>query len=382
MAPGLSSGLKIVGLLLVLAASIGFVTSRLAPRDPSESLGLAKVPMPIVADSRVAYTLSEESGPSPKSESRVTVFGPLVRIDRPDGAYRVIDLKGKKSLVVDPKRKKAQYRDGLVEESSLPPTELDDFFKQSAPATKNSSAVRDIDGKPAAGVSITDSGRTGTVWVDVKTSEPLLVELGDPKGSARTRLSKFAHKLKVDVSSMLMSAPSGYTVDLFGKGTLGPDEDSRAPVVRSGIGVGGVTLGMSQNDVAALLGKPDRVQYLDRGVARMYYPALGLILVFPPGGGAETLACLGDRAGETGFETFPGKTDRGIAIGAKRADVESAYGEPDFERTRPDPPTENGAPAKTGAKPKRKGLFYQRLGMDFELLDDVVTQFAVHKLPR
>jgi hypothetical protein len=116
-------------------------------------------------------------------------------------------------------------------------------------------------------------------------------------------------------------------------------------------GVGPLKFGMSKQQVMEVLGQPERSE--GGGVALYYLTSKGISLLVDPRRGVRTIDCWSAQYPNPfpGLVTFPGKTEKGIGMGATREQIVAAYGEP-------------GAASPTAAL---ETLRYNQLGMSFVL---------------
>jgi len=133
-------------------------------------------------------------------------------------------------------------------------------------------------------------------------------------------------------------------------------------VIEPGVSVGPVHSGMTMQQVVAELGEPDQKQ--DGG---MIYKNLGMAVGPDKGGIVQTVLC--GAGGNTELtKSFAGHTKAGIGIGASRADVVSAYGNPTVTKS-------------FGSKSQFEIIRYDSLGVQFTLSYDKVCVIAVFFKP-
>ena len=126
-------------------------------------------------------------------------------------------------------------------------------------------------------------------------------------------------------------------------------------------GVGPVKFGMSKQQVMEVLGQPERME--GGGVALYYLTSKGLSLLVDPARGVRTIDCWSAQYPNPfpGLVTFPGKTEKGIGMGASREQIVAAYGEPD-------PAGPSGA---------LETLRYNELGMNFVLAQEHLVSIKI-----
>jgi len=130
---------------------------------------------------------------------------------------------------------------------------------------------------------------------------------------------------------------------------------SESIVVEPGVAIGSVHSGMRIQQIIAELGQPDRtVNSTSPEINRaLDYTNIGLTVI--PGDG-EAVHSVGVRP------PFAGRTKEGIGMGASRADIIKAYGEPT---------------AAKQMQPDSEVLRYEPLGVRFQLQDDKVDLIVV-----
>jgi hypothetical protein len=120
------------------------------------------------------------------------------------------------------------------------------------------------------------------------------------------------------------------------KPTVSGLSSSSTIVISPSISIGSLHSGMTIQDVIAELGQPTRTNVAGlefSGSGFVFIPAIGEVTLFPP---------------------FAGRTKEGIGMGASRADVISAYGQPSVAKV---------------AKPGFELLRYDSIGLKFQIHD-------------
>ena len=122
------------------------------------------------------------------------------------------------------------------------------------------------------------------------------------------------------------------------KETPAPDSEdeiaaspSEALVIELGVGVGPVRFGMSKEEVIKHLGQPDKIEAVMQDVVRLDYISLrGLLFGLNPTVGVNYIKCYSkEYPGYSHVATFAERTKKGVAMGASRNQIITAYGEPD-----------------------------------------------------
>ncbi len=106
------------------------------------------------------------------------------------------------------------------------------------------------------------------------------------------------------------------------------------PEIVPGKSVGGITIGMSEEDVVRALGKPEETSAGGKPSERyVSYQSKGLSFLMRDGNVATAFAYSGRKGGyETGeFAAFHGRTPEGISMGSTYQEVLRVYGKPTQE---------------------------------------------------
>ena len=125
-----------------------------------------------------------------------------------------------------------------------------------------------------------------------------------------------------------------------------------------GASVGQVRAGMTSDEVAAALGKPEKIE----GGRMAYGKRLGMDVLCSSKSGVTTVFCGDSMPQYPGVKLFKGRTKEGIGMGSTRADLIKGLGQP------------------TSAKPWAFGqemLEYKNLGLSFVLAEGKVFNILV-----
>jgi hypothetical protein len=224
------------------------------------------------------------------------------------------------------------------------------------------------------------NGHSGTVWVDQRTKLPIRFEFGEDGKEVWTDI---VFDVPLDASLFNMTPPAGYKVDTFGVSTLAPEPDDpalAAPIVMPRVGLGPAKFGMTKEEVIKVLGKPDR-EFMQGKMTFLAYYSRGFELwIMPadhPRHGLSHASCMGQYGFAVKLREFKGKTDKGIGLGASRADVEKAYGVP----VGGTPARPKGDVGKDAAKPEADSdqidMYYDGGCLRFFLIKDKVYQIWI-----
>lgn len=219
-----------------------------------------------------------------------------------------------------------------------------------------------LDGE-AAGIKL-----LAKVWSDPETKLPYRLEMrGDDSDDVLT-LESIAFDVPLDAKLFDMTLPEGFAFVGPAKNELRPPlskERSAKLTLVPHVGLGEARFGMTRDEVVAIFGEPETVQF----DVYLGYPSQGFQLVMA--GPGETfgfvIANPMDAASLTRHE-FPGQTDKGIRIGSTEQDVRTAYGAPD--------------PQSAEVRPPSAMLRYDSLGLAFVCMQGKVVQIQVAQTER
>ena len=322
------------------AAAIGAAALLLfsSPRASSASFGLAEVQQRVTATQTVTLTQVDSLNGKSRESMKLLFSGPnLVRAEF-EGGYSVSDFKAKKVMIVDAKRKHAQIMEG----TAFPVPEAMNFYTLIRDAAKNPTKTlpeRQIDGRRALGFIVTLHDHEATVWADAESRLPIRIDQTIKEGQdvSEQVMRDIVFDRPLAASLFRFDPPEGYAVETVGVPTLAaPPEDAAlaAPTILPRVGLGPARFGMTPEEAAKALGKPDR-EFVQGGVTFLAYYSRGFELSFLPPAharhGLNRASCFGQHGFALKVREFQGKTDKGIGLGATRDDVIKAYGPPNFE---------------------------------------------------
>ncbi len=211
--------------------------------------------------------------------------------------------------------------------------------------------------------------RISKLTVDAVTKLPVRIEVTHANRiegkSIREVMTDFVFDGSHDDSLFRIAPPKGYTVTRRARGEPNP-QDATALIVSPETGIGPVKFGMNIDEVVRALGEPNwrkehrfannlnpqpelaakdakKVEFI---MIELGYDARGFRLSTSNRSGVDAIECFDRNAMGPSIRDFQGKTREGIKLGASRADVIKAYGEPQ---------------AKLGTS----SFMYAKLGWDF-----------------
>jgi outer membrane lipoprotein-sorting protein len=136
------------------------------------------------------------------------------RIEMGDGMVSIMDMAAGRTLNLQPASKLAT----IVELGKLPqgrsPTDFLEEFKKLDVKKAKDLGEKEIDGRRVKGFVSSEQGPPTTVWADVKTGDPVRVEIEVPMmGKTSTMvLSDFVFNAPMDDSLFSLEPPAGYRV--------------------------------------------------------------------------------------------------------------------------------------------------------------------------
>jgi hypothetical protein len=296
------------------------------------------------------------------------------RSEEADGRYVVTDHARHRSLSVDPRKREARLMKGI----NLPRANLYEWTKNlPARAVARALSRKEINGKKVFGfvVKLEDAdfltGRPSpdlVVWADVTTRLPVRIEgkeANDKGAATEVILDQFVFDKPLDQNLFSLAPPRGYKLETQGAEELpNPPADPQLKdlIVTPLVGVGRVKFGMSRAEVERLLGTPDGAGFTPD---QLNYASRGLFITVSRNEkfGVITIACVAQKGQVYRVRDFPGKTDKGIALGASSAEIVRAYGAPDWKET------DDGSTS----------LSYHKLQAMFQLLDDKLVQMIFNR---
>lgn len=374
------------------AAGLAAALSVLVPRETSAAFGLVEVERQVATARTVTYTttLSLNNNP-PQSMKTLRSGSHLIRTEY-DGGYTVIDLKAKRSMIIRNFERSVEFQS--LTNSKSGPFDFHQKFKEIAQDPTEVLPGREVDGKPAIGFVANWHGYEVTVWVDPDSRRPVRVEETRKfdKNVSEVVTKDIVFDRPLDESLFRMIPPEGFkegrmtpiqiTSNVAPLAPLPADRALAAPEVIPLVGIGPARFGMTKDEVIKALGKPDR-EFAQGKSTYLFYDSRGFELSIAPAGrpapGLNHVSCVrtaNDPFHE--FRAFQGKTDKGLGLGATRAEILKAYGSPDPD-PKPDPQEANtGAAASSGIA---TDLVYRKLGLTFTLIKDQTIQITV-AIPR
>ncbi len=351
---------RLVAGLIVISAITGLIVF-FATHDRGNS-AFAQLLQRVDEVRTVTFTVTVTSPAKEPGTTRVSMDDSgRIRAEHPDGSLSISNVRRGEVVSLDRNKKTAIVMKGMKPQPNL--------FEILRKHRKNGKPIgkRVFEGVKTNGFAVDYQGEQFTVWADTTTDLPVRIE--QTKKDAEDQVwtvvvSDFIYDKPMDDALFDMSVPKDYTIESMGGIThdqLKPppsDEEAKELVITPLVGIGKAKFGSSKEQVIEALGQPDDIQfngldhrYLSKGLAVAVFPKHGML----------TVKCFSKAGiGPFAVNDFSGKTDKGIAIGSSRAQIEIAYGKPD----------------KITAAGRQTVLQYEKLKADFVLLDDEVVEMS------
>lgn len=168
------------------------------------------------------------------------------------------------------------------------------------------------------------------VWSNPATKLPVRVEIaGGGDADEPLILDKIEFDVPLADSLFDMTIPADFAVVGLAADELQPPptkEEAVKLTITPGEGIGEVKFGMTREQIVAILGEPEFVQF----DVYLNYPSKGLQLnLTGPGMTFGMIVANPHDAANLTRHDFPGQTDKGIRIGSTRAEVIAAHGPAD-----------------------------------------------------
>jgi hypothetical protein len=397
-----SMSLRITAGVLV-AASVAGVATLLVPRESAANVSLAEVQATVNKTQTMTCKCFEQKVPPAKQAEEpylMLILGPsVVRIEQADGSYSVNDFARHKTLLVDPAKKSARVFEGLNVPGGDKVQSFYDLFRSIAAKPVKALPPRLIGGTMAVGFVVRNpmEGAPGlpqspkaeiTVWVDPETKLPLRIDtVTREDGVTSTQIMSgivFDHPL--DPALFVLTPPGGYKVETFGVAELQPDPAVKGKakgaaaeiVVTPLVGLGELKFGMKADDAIRLLGKPDKIESPNKGYTILEYYSRGFSIHTTTQRGVMMIMCFTGKFWAFKVRDFAGRTDKGIKMGASRADIEKAYGKPSSVREATYKDMFGDRTAKPDKKTGQVDLTYAGLQLSFSLHDDALDSIMIN----
>ncbi len=326
--------------LVVACSSLATVAALLAAwlllPEPQAAAGWSEVRAAMESHrSLTCRQVIREKG-KPDDISRCQILGDgRSRFDEADGSYTVIDATKHRQMHVQTKERQATLMEGV----RVPPANLYEIIKGlPQDTTAKALPAKKIDGRDVLGFVVKVEEAEQTVWADAATRLPVRIEAvdeSDKDGPVELIVDEFKFDEPLDPKLFAFEAPGGYQVKTTGSANFpdAPTEpDLKNLVVTPLVGIGPLKFRVSRDEVEKVLGKPDSVnEPVPGGLAILNYGSRGLFLHVSPKMGLLLVMCTSQKASATRVRDFGGKTDKGITLGATKAEIIKAYGEPESQ---------------------------------------------------
>lgn len=129
--------------------------------------------------------------------------------------------------------------------------------------------------------------------------------------------------------------------------------------IELGVGVGPIKFGMQKEEVTKFLGKPDKTDGNEQSLN--YVESKGISLFVTAKQGVTTIDCWSENYPLGKAKNFNGKTKEGVGMNARRAEIITAYGQPD----------------KTSSNGPLTILHYEKLNTQFSFVGDKLVNIKM-----
>ncbi len=143
------------------------------------------------------------------------------------------------------------------------------------------------------------------------------------------------------------------------KETTTTESEGLTFAIELGGGVGPIKLGMQKEEVIKFLGKPDKIDGKEQSLN--YVESKGISLFVTSKQGVMIIDCWSDEYPLGKARNFSGKTKEGVGMNASRAEIVTAYGQPD----------------KTSSNGPLTTLHYEKLNAQFSLVGDKLVNLKI-----
>jgi hypothetical protein len=155
----------------------------------------------------------------------------LIRGEGPRGTVIIVDTKKDVLLVLDPQTKTAALVEGADTDAGRDPVgagaaETLARLRRLVEMKGVPAGTRQVGAVRAQGFRVDDRGKDMTIWADLETKLPVLVEIKVQVGKleARVTLSDFEIDPVLDPALFRLEPPQGYVVQTAGKEPMSPEE--------------------------------------------------------------------------------------------------------------------------------------------------------------
>jgi outer membrane lipoprotein-sorting protein len=313
--------------------------------SPGVAIAFADVQAAVKASASLTGRQTIRVKGKPEEVVRFRVLGDgRCRLEETDGSYNVTDPTSHSVLLVNPGKRQATLMRGV----NTPSMNFYDVLRKlPADAKARPLPARKLDGKDVLGFAVPAPAESNcfqglelTVWADAKSRLPVRIEAAatDEKGNAvEIVLDQLVFDQALDAKPFALEAPAGYTLKSSGTAEFPippADPALRELVITPREGIGPVRFGMSRAEVEKALGKADGAEEVGRnGFVNLSYASRGFYIGVSKALGVLTITCASQQTTIARLRDFSGKTDKGIGLGARIAEVIQVYGKPDRKET-------------------------------------------------
>jgi hypothetical protein len=265
----------------------------------------------------------------------ISIKGDWLRAELPND--QIVDIWNRttgKMLSLDAKNKLA-----TTMTLARQPFDFYTLLKDFKDGKEESLGEKELNGKAYSAFKITRSLPAGgdttapaalLLWIDPSSGLPVQAQTTLSGHDLLLKNLKFDSEIADNLFDT--AVPQGFKAQNLGG--IASDQLKRAPTtqeamdtltLKPNIGLGTLAFGDSMDKVIAVLGQPEQT----RTTSDLGYPSKGIFVFVDPKRGLLTVVAMSRKsAGPFAMNDFAGKTDRGVGIGATRAELEATYGKP------------------------------------------------------
>ena len=210
----LALSIAVILMLSIVGGIWGYFTYRAKP----VAMSFAEMLDAINGESSVSYHLTRNvrlpEDRSRKIEADITVMEPgrIRQLMEPPGVIVIWDTQAQKALTIEESWQRATLRDSADMFDETRPIDALALLKTLKPTDATFAGQATIQGRPAQGFKVNTPGASMSIWADVQSKLPIIMEMALP--SARppgdALMNAFAWGPVLDAAQFVLEPPEGY----------------------------------------------------------------------------------------------------------------------------------------------------------------------------